>query len=352
MDFKSLELRLMSGTTVGAIVGITVAALGYGAWAIIGQQLAVAFTSTILLWRFSKWRPRLTYSFGTLRRIGGFSGNVFGTRVLFYLNRNADNLLIGKFLGTGALGVYALAYNVMLAPLSRISAPLVEVLFPAFSRMQNDRERLAQVWLKVTRLVGAVTIPALLGMIAVAPEFVSVVFGSRWESATPVIQTLAWVGLLQSLQGQNSAILLACDRTSVLLRYSVVALVASLIAFLGGLHWGIEGVAVGYAISSTLVEPYYTWVTARVLGLSLRTTLKNLAGLFQAGALMFVAVIAARAVLPAEWPDGVRLIVLVLVGLVTFLPLCAWRDGRLFGELVDPIRRRLQVRRRPSEAPA
>jgi hypothetical protein len=67
---------------------------------------------------------------------------------------------------------------------------------------------------------------------------------------------------------------------------------------------------------------------------------------------MFVAVIAARAVLPAEWPDGVRLIVLVLVGLVTFLPLCAWRDGRLFGELVDPIRRRLQVRRRPSEAPA
>ncbi len=70
---------------------------------------------------------------------------------------------------------------------------------------------------------------------------------------------------------------------------------------------------------------------------------------------MFVAVVGARAVLPAEWPDALRLAVLVLVGLATFLPLCAWRDGRLFRELVGPIRRRWQLHRRPespSEAPA
>ena len=350
MDFKSLELRHMAGTVAGAGIGITVAVLGYGAWAIILQQLAIAFVSTILLWSFSPWRPSLTYSLASLRSLGGFSGNVFGTRILFYLNRNADNLLIGKFLGAASLGVYALAYNVMLAPLSRFTAPLVEVLFPAFSRMQDDRERLGLVWLRVTRLVGAVTIPAMLGIIAVAPEFVAVLFGSRWETAVPVIQTLAWVGLLQSLQGQNSAILLARDRTSVLLQYAFVALTASLVAFVGGINWGIEGVAVAYAISSTLVEPYYTWVTARVLGLSLLDAFRNLFGVFQAGFLMFGAVLATRAVLPDGMADGARLAILVAIGLLVYLPLFAWREPALQRELLGGLRRRRAVPTPASEA--
>ena len=71
----------------------------------------------------------------------GFSANVFGTRLLFYVNRNADNLLIGTVLGARALGAYALAYNVMLAPSSRLTWPITEVLFPAFSTDPGRRER-------------------------------------------------------------------------------------------------------------------------------------------------------------------------------------------------------------------
>ncbi|HEX7254502.1 MAG TPA: polysaccharide biosynthesis C-terminal domain-containing protein, partial [Gaiellaceae bacterium] len=175
---------------------------------------------------------------------------------------------------------------------------------------------------------------------AVAPEFVSVVLGGRWEAATPVIQTLAWVGLLQSLQSQNSAILQACDRTRVLLRYSFVALFASLIAFVGGLHWGIEGVAVAYAISSTVVEPYYTWITARVLGLSIRDSIRNLAGVFQAGVLMLAALVAVRMALPDGLADGARLAVLVLCGFAVYLPLCAWREPAVVREILGPIKRR------------
>ena len=143
MQFRSLELRMMAGTLVGGTAGIVVAAAGGGAWAIIVQQLAIAVTSTLLLWAFSPWRPRFTYSLHSLRSLGGFSLNVFGTRVLFYANRNLDNMLIGRFLGASALGAYAIAYNVMLMPLARIAQPIVEVLFPAMSRIQDDRRRMA-----------------------------------------------------------------------------------------------------------------------------------------------------------------------------------------------------------------
>ncbi len=334
MHFRSLELRMMAGTIVGGAAGVTVAVAGYGPWAIIAQQLAIACVSTLLLWTFSPWRPRLRFSFASLRDLGGFSGNVFGTRVLFYLNRNLDNLLIGRFIGPAALGAYAIAYNVMLMPLARIAQPIVEVLFPAMSRIQDDRPRMAAMWLRANRMIGAISIPAMIGLMIVAPEFVVTLFGDRWTDATPVIQILAWVGLLQSLQRLNSSVLQAADRTATLLRYSVIVLVASVVAFVVGLRWGIVGVATGYAVSSTLVEPYYTWLTARVLNLKLTDFLGSLMGVAQATVGMAAVVVAAKLwVVSPDLPAGVRLLILVVLGTATYLALAAWRAPELRGDI-------------------
>ena len=334
MDFRSLELRMMAGTMAGGVVGVVAAARGYGAWAIIAQQLTVAVVSTCLLWALSPWRPRFVFSVTSLRELGGFSANVFGTRLLFYLNRNVDNLLIGRFLGPAALGAYAVAYNIMLAPLGRIAQPIVEVLFPAFSRMQQERARVASLWLRVNRVVGTITIPGMLGLILVAPEFVEVVLGPRWEPAVPVIQILAWVGLLQSLQRLNSSVLQAFDRTRTLLWYSIVVLVASLAAFVVGLQWGIVGVAAAYAIASTFVEPYYAWLTMRVLGISVREYVGNLAGVAVAALAMAACVLAVRTlVVPDDLPAALRLLILVAVGIAAFVPLWGWRAPDVLADL-------------------
>ena len=346
MNFKSLELRMMAGTAVGGVVGIWLALEGYGAWAIIGQQLAIAVVSTTLLWVLSPWRPRFVFSVDTLRDYWRFSASVFGTRLLFYANRNADNVLIGRFLGSAALGVYAVAYNIMLMPLSRIAQPVVEVLFPAFSRLQDERKRMAAAWLRGNRLIGAITIPAMLGLMVVAPEFVRVVLGERWEEAIPVIQLLAWVGLLQSLQRLNSSVLMACDRAKTLLWYSIVVLVASLAAFVFGLQWGIVGVAAAYAASSTVVELYYTWLTARVLEISPMSLVHALSGVIQASLGMLACVLFARFLLADELGDVSLLILLTALGAATFAALCWWRAPEVVGEI------RGLRRRNPAPAPA
>ena len=345
MDFRSLELRNIAGTVAGAIVGVTSAALGAGALAIILQQLTVSTVSTALVLIYTPWRPRLTYSTQSLRRLGSFSGNIFGTRLLFYTNRNADNLLIGRFLGAAALGSYAVAYNVMLVPMNQIAEPIQEVLLPALARMQHDVDRMGRAWLRVIRLVGAVSIPALIGMVVVAPDFVEVVLGPKWSAATPVIQT-AWVGLLQSLQRLNSSVLQARNRTATLLRYAVIVCVASLIAFVGGLHWGIVGVAVGYAISSTIVEPYYMWLTARALGLGVMDVLRELTGIVEAAAVMTVVVLATRMLLMrSDLGPGARLPILIVVGAAAYVPMLLWRGS-------DVVREVRSLRRRPGVTPA
>lgn len=334
MNFRSLELRQMISYVAGAVVGIGAALRGYGAWAIIGQQITIAVASTVLLTVFSPWRPRLVYSLASLRDFAGFSGRVFGTRLLFYGNRNLDNILIGRFIGSAALGAYALSYNVMLMPFSNIASPIQEVLFPAFSRMQDDARRMAAAWLRVNRLVGAISIPALLGLIVVAPDFVDGVLGTRWHAAIPVIQILSWVGLLQSLQRLNSSILEARNRTGALLKYSVIVFFASLAAFVGGLHWGIVGVATGYAISSTLVEPYYTLVTARAVDLRLRDFLSSIRGVVEASVLMAAGVLAVRLGLRGSGIGATeRLFICVLAGGVLYIPLCFWRAHEVVAEL-------------------
>ena len=334
MDFKRLELRMIAATVVGAAVAISLAAAGFGAWAIIVQQIAVALVSTALLWASYPWRPRFLFSLGSVRSLGSFSANVLGTQILFYLSRNADNFLIGRYLGAAQLGAYALAYNLVLVPFSRIASPIQEVLFPAFSRLQDDPRKVGSAWLRVNRLVGAIALPALVGLIVVAPDFVTVVLGEKWRDAIPVIQILAWAGLLQSLQRLNSSVLQARDRTGTLFRFSILASVANVLAFVVGLQWGIVGVAAAYALSNTVLQPVYTWLTARSVDLTLGAVARELAGLAQAVVLMGAATLGARMLLvELGVSPAARLAAVILVGAAVFAAACAWRAPEILAEL-------------------
>jgi O-antigen/teichoic acid export membrane protein len=332
LDYRRLELRTMAGTLAGAVTGVTVAVLGYGPWAIIAQLLAATGASTALLWLFSPWRPRFVYSWASLRSLVGFGGNVSGTLVLNELNSNTDNLLVGRFLGASALGTYAVAYNVMLLPFSRLTAPLQEVLYAAFSRVQDDRERVLAVWLRVNRLLAAAALPMLAGLVVVAPELVHVLLGDRWHGAIPVIRILAWVGAFQALQGLNASVLQACDRTSTLLRFALVSFAANLGAFVLGLRWGIVGVAACFAVTTTLVQPFYAALAMRAVGSSLRAFLANLRGVVAATVAMLAAVVPAHALLLGTGA-ALRLLLVVLVGAAVYLPALRAFDGQVLSEL-------------------
>jgi len=354
MNFRALELRQVGGTFVGAAIGIAVALNGGGAWALVLQELAVASVSTVLLWRFSPWRPSLRFSRKSLHNIGSFTSNVFGQNLLYYGGRNADNLLVGRYLGASALGVYALAYNVMLSPFHHIGGLVQQVMFPAFSRMQDDRERLGQMWIRASRMVGALTIPALLGLIVVAPDFVPVVLGEKWDPAIRVLQILAAVGLIQSLQTLNGDVLLALGRARTIFRYTVVWFAAGVASFVIGLQWGIVGVAAAYAIASLFVEPFNAYLTARAVGLSMWTFVRGFAGVAQAATVMFVAVVAVRVtLLHAGVGTGIRLVLVILTGFIVYVPMCAWRARDVADELrYVRARTRASRARRSALAPA
>ena len=334
MRFKRLETLILAGTLAGTVSAVVVAIEDGGAWAIIVGQLVGAATTSLLMWIASDWRPALRISRASASSLWGFSGPLVGQRLLFYVHQNADNLIIGRVLGPAALGAYAVAYNVMLAPASRIAAPVQRVLAPAFSRMQDDPARIADAWARATRLVGMIVIPAMTGIGVLAPVFVPVVLGEQWSSAIPVVPILAWVGMLQALQALNVDILMARGRTRAMFRYMCFFCTAHLIAFAVGVNWGIVGVATAYAVSSTLVEPVLTVMAARSIGVSPFVFVRSISTVAEASVVMGAAMLVARPLLDQLGvADAAQLLILVVLGVAVYLPLAFWRTPEIVSDV-------------------
>jgi len=354
MAFRRLEGLTIVGALAAAPVAVVLAASGAGPWAIIGQQIAIAAFTSALMWRASSWRPSFRFSKKSLRDLWSFSGYLVGHRLLFYVNTNADNFIIGRFIGPAAVGAYAIAYNVMLAPAARIGAPLQRVLAPTFSRMQDEPQRIAEAWAKVTRMIAAIAVPALAGVIVVADEFIAVLLGPKWESVAPIIQVLAWVGILQALQSINVDILMARGRTRAIFRYTMFFVTVHVTAFLiGAANWGVMGLAVAFAVTSTFVEPILSVITARELKVSPLIIPRAVFGVFQAAAGMVAVLLLARpALIDAGVPTGARLVLLVILGIVLYVPLCAWRAPEVLRDARSLIPARLSARFAPLARPA
>src|SRR5687768_14246241 len=200
--------------------------------------------------------------------------------------------------------------------------------------MSDDRPRMADIWIRATRLVGMISIPALVGLAIVAPDFVEVVLGPKWSDAAPVIQILALVGIIQSLQTLCGEVLLALGRANWLLRFTALWFVASLTSFVIGVQWGVIGVAVCYAIATALVEPVRTYITARALGTSLWSFVSALGGVVQAAVLMAGFLLLARwALLAAGVPAAGRLAILVVSGGGVYVASCLWRAPEVVSEI-------------------
>jgi O-antigen/teichoic acid export membrane protein len=341
MDFRRVETSTMIGGLLGGAAAIFAAVHGSGAWAIIVQQLVTVGVTTLLFVIRSPWRPSLTFSGASLRDLGGFGAYLLGQRLLWYGQVNGDSFLIGRFLGPASLGIYAVAYNTMLVPASKLGGPLQRVFSPAFSRIQDEPERIAAAWARVGRLLAAVSMPALGGLVVVAPDFIPLVLGEQWSAAVPVVQVLAWVGVVQAVQAVNMDILLARNRPRTMFRFSVVMTTCHLAAFSAGLHWGVVGVAVGYAISTTLVEPAQTVLAARTLGVSPMVFVRAIWPVFQAAAGMCVAVLLVRVGLEDVGVGAAgRLVACIGAGALVYAALCAWRVPELLDEVRGIVRRR------------
>ena len=253
LAFKSLAKIEICAIVSASFIGIGSALLGFGVWSLVYQSLVLVTVTTVLLWVATSWRPKMIFDWSGVKGVSNYSLNLTATNVWRYFNRNADYLIIGRVLGSQDLGYYSLAYRIMLYPLQNISNVITRVMFPVFSQIQDDNAKLVRAYLKVVSLIALISFPLMIGLLAVAEDFIIVILGSQWQPVILLLMILAPVGMLQSLSSTVGTIYQAKGRTDLQFRWEIVTGMSMLTAFVIGVKWGIVGVGVAYGISSALL---------------------------------------------------------------------------------------------------
>jgi O-antigen/teichoic acid export membrane protein len=276
MRFVQLAKVELAAAVLSYVVGIGAALMGQGVWSLVWQVLANSALTTLFVWMIGSWRPRLVFVWAEVRGIMGYSLNLSGYNIFYYFAQNVDNLLIGRFLGTEALGLYDMAYKLMVFPMQAISAVFGRVMTPLYAQAQNDLPRFRQVFLRVAVAIAFVTFPLMFGLVAAREAFVLAVFGPSWAPVITLLALFAPLAAIRSVLTTTGSIYVAMGRADLQLRWGVLS---NMIVFAGlaiGLRWGIVGVASGFAVTTLLLLYHNFTIPFRLVGLRLADLLQAL----------------------------------------------------------------------------
>lgn len=336
IDFKPIAISEIGAATIAGVTAIVLALVGAGVWSLVFQVLTASFILALLLWINSEWKPSLHFKLRETRGIVRFGVYLTGFQFVNYFNRNLDNLLIGRFLGSEQLGFYDVAYKILLFPLQNISGVIGRVMFPALSTIQDDNARMRDAYVNATRFIASISFPLITIIIVLAPQFTMVILGGQWERSIEIIQILAVVALAQSLAVTTGWLYLSKGKTNIMFLWGMITAIVYAAAFIIGLHWNIEGVATAYAIANViLIYPGFAipfrFIDLRFMRFVRRLSLIVLATVVM-GALTFGMRYLLADVLGAS--DVITLVAGAAVAVAVYIGLIYWIDRKLVVELL------------------
>lgn len=267
LTFRAIAVADVAGALAGCVGGVTAALLGAGPAAIVAQVVLMDAVVAVVLLHAERW-PLPNLRVRELRVLLPFGLRVMATNGIAYLSRNADNVLVGRFLGVVALSFYGMAYRVLVIPVQLIGQTVSRVMFPVFSRLADRRDLLAEHLLRATELLAVVSVP-LMGLAAVsAHELVAVVLGAEWLPAATLLTVLAVAGARETVLYATGPLMKATGHVKLLVRYELLATVLQVGAIVIGLRWGTLGVAAGYTLAGFVLAPVLLVVQQRLAGVT------------------------------------------------------------------------------------
>jgi PST family polysaccharide transporter len=346
MEFRSLALAEIAIAIVAGVVGILLATLGFGVWSLVWQMLTASSMTVVVLWWITGWRPLLLFDRQAVVDLLRFSANLVGFRTVNYWVRNGDDMLIGKFIGSGGLGIYARAYSIMVLPLNQITNILTRVMFPALSRVQNDKPLVKRTYLRALAMIALLSFPMMMGLLVVSEHFVLALYGPNWAEVIPILHIFSLLGMVQSIGTTVGWIYESQGRTDWMFRWGLGAgalLIASIVV--GILIGNVRAVALSYALTSGVILLYPSFaIPGKLIGMTFGDLVQTVAGIFGCAAAMALLVWGIGYLLPADWTHIAYLAVQVPSGMAVYGALIHFFRLQAYREVREIIREQLHSR--------
>lgn len=344
LKFGTLAVADVAMMLTGVPAGILAALLGAGVWSLIvmtGVGLAARFVVLSRAARFPVGRPRIgREALGTV----GVGGNILGSQVINYLARNADNIIIARYLSPAVLGQYSRAYALFLLPMSQVNGALVRVALPVLGRLQDDPERFRRYIRAALMVIGYVALPVYVVAAALAQPFFGVLLGPGWSQAATLFALLAVAGVCQVVVNVTGWIYMSLGRTRQQFYSTVFFSAVGIASYVVGVKVnGAEGLAAAYSIVAVLGLVPNCWLSTRNTFVSTADFVEPLVRPVLLSVAAFAAAwFTSRALL--DQPQILQLLgggAASLVAMSTFLLLpSVRRDGQVILDMVRQARGR------------
>jgi O-antigen/teichoic acid export membrane protein len=329
MRYFALAMISLTSMAMGYIAGIILAWQGFRYWALVASQLAVAATSTLLIFSFVRWMPGLPKRDTGARSMIKFGGNLTGFTTINYFSRNLDNLLIGRFWGAQQLGLYTRAYQLMALPIDQINEPISSVAVPSLSRLVDSPESYRRAYLRMLEKIALLTMPGVVLLIVTSDWIIHIVLGPQWAGATRIFVLLGVTGLFQPIANTTGWLLISQGRTNHLLKWGFISGPLIMGSIVAGLPWGAVGVAASYAVTRVcIVDPLLYWFVGRQGPVRTMDFYRTIAPFVLASVCALIAALAFRRLGSPGGGVWTILMCAIIVGLTTFLTLATIPAGR------------------------
>jgi O-antigen/teichoic acid export membrane protein len=338
LEFRKLGIFGLSVSFFGTLATVALAWTLRSVWALVAGTLITAALEAAGSYWLHPYRPRWLWRPQLVRSALGYGKYITGSGVLSYLLTQGDNAVVGRMLGTTALGYYNFAYRLANLPTTSITHVIGQVAFPAYAKLQNDRPALISAYLRVLKLTAVLTVPALLGIMALGADLVLVLYGPKWAPMTVPLMIMCIAGLERSITAPVAPLFNAMGRprTVFFLLVAKVVLLAAAIFPLTARH-GIVGTSIAGALVSVLLMSYTFPLVARLLGFRVWEIVKAIAGPASAGGVMALVLVLAKL---SGWfaPGALTLATLIALGALVYVVSLTLLDRGTVQEVVRLVR--------------
>lgn len=253
MRFQVLAFIQVSSLLANTAVAVGLALAGFRYWSLVAGVVVQSVTAALLTFYFCPWVPGKAERNTGVRGMLAFGGHLTGFNIVNYFARNADNVLIGKFIGASALGLYSRAYQLLMMPLSQIRGPLDQVAMPALSSLLDEPGRYARYYRRLLEVSLLIMVPLVVICALEADFIIRLVLGPQWAGAAGVFRILALAGLVQTISTTRGLVMISSGRHSRFFYWGVFNSLLMVAAFAAGLSYGISGVAAAYTLANYII---------------------------------------------------------------------------------------------------
>lgn len=321
---RDLEFRVLAWidglkTVYTTIVTLVLAWLGFRYWSLVIGSVSSAMLTTAAVFWLRPYRPRWPRPFDEIASELAFGWNMVVSRVAWYTYSNADFTVVGRVLGTAALGAYNIGWTMASMPVEKISVMVMRVTPSIFARVQDDLPALRRYLNRLTEGISIFTFPAAIGLAIVARDFVVVFLGTKWLNAVVPLQLLALYVTFRSVATLYADVLIATDHTRMNMIFSMIGALVLPACFVAGSHWGTTGVALAWVVGYPVITiPFHVRTTFRIIELRPAAYFASMWPAASSTVVMAAAVLGVRSLLGSQASDVVRMSVSVAVGVVSY----------------------------------